>query len=114
MVVGTSASPVRPVHTVRTLSWVCLREAVYSALATAAITLARAAPRMVPATLSREPSAAAVIAARAPATILVSERSSLLSLVSGSFASFEGAVSAVTFRYCWFVLMSSSRLLGRA
>lgn len=75
-------------------------------LATAATTLARAAPITVPATPTREPRAAAVIAARAPPTTWVIERAGF---------GFSGGVSpgGLLEGSRWSVLMSPSVSSGR-
>ena len=75
--------------------------------------LAIAAPIRVPATLSRDPRAAAVIAASAPAMILVIERSSLLTFRGFAACGLVGA-SIVRVVRSWWVLMSSVSSLGRA
>jgi hypothetical protein len=81
MTVGSFTSFGSPVqNTVFTLSRVRRRDAVYNEPAMAATMLASAAPITVPAALSWEPKAAAVIAASAPPTICVTENSKWLFL----------------------------------
>src|SRR3954469_25668209 len=70
--------------------------------------LASAAPTTVPATLSREPRAAAVMAARAPPTTWVSDRLDLGGLGSSASGGIEG-----NGRGCRSVLMSPCVRLGR-